>query len=228
MQVLGQRRTVLAGSNFGKAALMGLSLAVSATFMALAIEAPQHFWLGWISLLPLLQAARALSPLGAFGAGSFWGASLFAASAAMGSNNIEFGVSSLAILTLGSALYACFGALLTRRVGFSPYLMALGWVGVEFCLRPVGLEHGLLAGTQGDGMLIRVAGSFAGYFIIAFLVAYINASLLSVLHKVTGSCTSLRRVSSASGPIGRLLSLVTPFIPSRVLCVSQPRAPPAR
>jgi apolipoprotein N-acyltransferase len=77
-------------------------------------------------------------------------------------------------------------------------------------------------------MLFRVAGSFAGYFLVAFLVAYINASLLSVLHKVTGSCTSLRRISSASGLMGRLVSLDVPFIPSRVLCVSQPRAPPVR
>jgi|CXWL01.1.fsa_nt_gi apolipoprotein N-acyltransferase len=219
---------VSAGLRFGKTAFMGLSLAISATFMALAIEAPQHFWLGWITLLPLLQAARVLSPPSAFGAGAFWGASLLTACAAMGSDSISFSLSSAAILTLGPALYACFGAILTRRVGFSPYLLALGWVGVEFCLRPVGLEHGLLAGTQGDGMLIRVAGSFAGYFLVAFLVAYINASLLSVLHKVTGSSTSLRRISSASGLMDRLISLDIPFIPSRVLCVSQPRAPPIR
>lgn len=228
MQVLGQRRMIHAGSNHGKSLCLVVSLALSATFMALAIEAPRHFWLGWISLLPLLQAARVLTPVAAFGAGSLWGASLLVASAAMGSHNIEIGLSSALILNLGPALYACFGALLTRRVGFSPYLMALGWVGVEFCLRPVGLEHGLLAGTQGDGMLIRVAGSFAGYFLVAFVVAYINASLLSVLHKVTGSCTSLRRVSSASGLLGRLIALEIPFVPSRVLCVSQPRAPPAR
>ena len=73
-------------------------------------------------------------------------------------------------------------------------------------------------------MLISVAGSFAGYFLVAFFVAYINASLLSVLHKVTGSCSSLRRVSSAGGCLDRLISLDTPFIPSRVLCVSQPRS----
>lgn len=228
MRVFGQQPVVSAEAGFGKAAFMASSLAVSAIFMALAIEAPQHFWLGWVTLLPLLQAARVLSPVHAFGAGSFWGASLLAASAAMGSHNIELGLSSMAILTLGPALYASLGALMTRRVGFSPYLMALGWVGVELCLRPVGLEHGLLAGTQGDGMLIRVAGSFAGYFLVAFFVAYINASLLSVLHKVSVSCTRSRRISSTGDLLGRLFLLDTPFIPSRVLCVSQPRAPPSR
>jgi apolipoprotein N-acyltransferase len=146
----------------------------------------------------------------------------------MGSHNIEINLPTVAVLVLAPALYSCWGAWLTRRVGFSPYLMALGWVGVELSLRPVGLEHGLLAGTQGDGMLLRVAGSFAGYFLVAFIVAYINASLLSVLHKVTAGCSGLRRISGASGHLARLIALDTPFIPSRVLCVSQPRAPPAR
>ena len=117
MQVFGQRLMVRAGANLGKATFMGFSLAVSATLMALAVEAPQHFWLGWITLLPLLQAARVLSPLGAFGAGSFWGAFAPGGHAAMGSQNIEFSLSSVAILTLGPALYASFGAILTRRVG---------------------------------------------------------------------------------------------------------------
>ena len=208
---------------------MGVSLAVSATFMALAIEAPEHFWLGWFTLLPLMQAARTLNPTGAFGAGMFWGSSLFAACALMGSQSVDFTASSLAILILGPALYGYFGAWLSRRVGFSPYLMALGWVIVEFCLRPVGLEHGLLAGTQHeDGMLFRVAGSFAGYFLVAFLVAYINASLLSVLHSVSRSVSSLRLLTGAGGPISLLALLETPFIPSRVFCISQPRAPPSR
>jgi len=165
--------------NLSAVVLSGLPLALSAIFMALAAQAPQHFWLGWVSLLPLLQAARVLSPVCAFGAGFFWGASFLATSLALGAP-IEFNAVSAAILTLGPALYGCVGAWLTRRVGFSPYLLALGWVGVELCLRPVGLHHGLLAGTQGDGLLIRVAGNFAGYFLVAFIVAYINASLLSV------------------------------------------------
>lgn len=225
MQVLRQRHNN--STAWARTLPLGLSLAVSAIFMALAIEAPEHFWLGWITLLPLMQSARVLSPAAALGAGALWGGCVFSAAAVMGSRSIELTASSLAILTMGPSLYAAFGAWLTRRVGFSPYLMALGWVGVEFCLRPVGLDHGLLAGTQGDGMLLRVAGSFAGYFLVAFVVAYINASLLSVLHQVTGSCSSLVRESTASGLVGRLFVVDVPYIPSRVLCVSQPRAPPA-
>lgn len=207
--------------------LRGVFLALSATFMALAVQAPQHFWLGWVSLLPLLQAARVLSPFRAFGAGFFWGGSFLGSSLALGSP-IDLSFVSAAILTLGPALYACLGAMLTRRVGFSPYLMALGWVGVELCLRPVGLQHGLLAGTQGDGMLFRVAGNFAGYFLVAFVVAYINASLLCVIHKVAGGSAGVRMVSSCGGLVGRLIALDIPFIPSRALCISQPRAPPSR
>ena len=227
MQVPVQRQLLPDRTTVNHAIVLGASLAISAVLMAIAIETPEHFWLGWITLLPLMHAARVLSPAAAFGAGSFWGASLLASTAALGSD-VDFSASSAAILVLGPSLYSWFGASLTRRVGFSPYLMALGWVGVELCLRPVGLEHGLLAGTQGDGMLIRVAGSFAGYFLVAFFVAYINASLLSVIHKVTGSCASTRLAPSASGRMVRLLTLSEPFVASRVLCISQPRAPPAR
>jgi apolipoprotein N-acyltransferase len=106
--------------------------------------------------------------------------------------------------------------------------LALGWVWVEFCLRPVGLEHGLLAGTQGDGMLIRVVGSFAGYAIVAFLVAYINASLLAVLHEVRACLTVPRLVAAMTDDVRRVAVADAPFLHSRILCISQPRAPPAR
>lgn len=225
MQVSGQRQMLQIGCKHGHAVALGASLAISALLMALAIETPEHFWLGWITLLPLMQAARVLSPAAAFGAGTFWGGSLLVCLAALGTG-IEFSLASAAILVLGPSLYSWFGASLTRRIGFSPYLMALGWVGVELCLRPIGLEHGLLAETQGDGMLIRVAGSFAGYFLVAFFVAYINASLLSVIHKVTGCCSASRLAPSAARRMVRLLTLSEPFVASRVLCISQPRAPP--
>jgi apolipoprotein N-acyltransferase len=228
VQVSRQRPMSPSGCKLHRTIALGASLAVSAALMALAIETPRHFWLGWITLLPLMQAARVLSPGAALGAGAFWGGSLVAASAALGADGVQFNASSIAILLLGPALYSWFGASLTRRVGFSPYLMALGWVGVELCLRPVGLEQGLLAGTQGDGLFLRVAGSFAGYFLIAFFVAYINASLLSVIHKVTGVCGDLRLAPSTVGAWSRLVALAQPFVASRVLCISQPRAPPAR
>jgi len=159
-------------------------------------------------------------------AGAFWGAVLFAASVTLARTDVEPALVPLALLVLVPGLYAGLGAALTRHIGFSPYLMALGWVGVEFCLRPVGLEHGLLAGTQGNGVLIYAFGSFAGYVVVAFLVAYINASLLDVLHEVR-ACLPLPRPVAASADVVRRVAVTdVPFVVSWVSRLSQPRAPP--
>ena len=106
-------------------------------------------------------------------------------------------------------------------------MLALGWVGVEFALCPLGLRQGLLAGTQGDAVMFRTVGSAAGYVVVAFVVAYINAALLSVLSGVArrirkqrfvlrGSLDA-RRPFIAVGALQDLFCLIGPL---------QPRAPP--
>lgn len=226
MAVRGQRNPNAADAPGAKLSLYALALGFSAILMSFAIESPRHWWLGWMTLLPLLQAARSLRPSLAVAAGSFWGAVLFAASVTVARTDVQPALFSLALLALIPGLYAGLGAALTRRVGFSPYLMALGWVWVEFCLRPVGLEHGLLAGTQGNGVLIYAFGSFAGYLVVAFLVAYINASLLDVLHEVRACLSRPRPVAASSDAVRRVVIADAPFVASWVSRLSQPRAPP--
>src|SRR3972149_6444443 len=145
----------------GEACALAVALAGSAYLMALAIESPKFVWLGWVTLLPLFYAIRVLFPARAFVSGAFWGYCLFLASAAFARTEIAPSLGSLTLLSLIPGAYCYFGAALTRRIGFSPYLMALGWIGVELALRPLGMHCGLLAGTQGDGMVVRVVGSFA-------------------------------------------------------------------
>ncbi len=202
------------------------SLAISAILMAFAVGSPRHWWLGWITLLPLLQSVRSLAPLHASVAGAFWGASLYFASVALSFTGIVPGFVSLLVLMLVPGLYAGLGAALTRRIGFSPYLLALGWVGVEFCLRPAGFAHGLLSGTQGSGVLVYALG-FAGYVVVAFLVAYINASLLEVLHEVKQCLVIPRLIPSAAGGGPSVVLAETSAVSSPWFSLSQPRAPPA-
>jgi apolipoprotein N-acyltransferase len=194
--------------------------------MALAIESPQRVWLGWVTLLPLFYGIRVLSPARAMISGAFWGACLFLASVAFTRTDIAPSLSSLALLSLIPGAYCYFGAALTRRIGFSPYLLALGWIGVEFAIRPLGLHYGLLAGTQGDGFMVRVVGSFAGYVLVAFLVALVNATLVSVLSEVRLSFTSPRLVPRAAATIKRFLVNELPSYLLYLTRASQPRAPP--
>lgn len=165
-------------------AVLAVSLAVSAYLMALALAEPGRRWLGWITLLPLLLSLRFLLPPMAFVAGGFWGMCV--------GFFLEFESVAAGEPWLGTYLAQCFvpalycglGSYVTRRVGFSPLLLALGWVGVELLLDPLTGQRGLLAGTQGDGIVVRTVGHAAGWTVVAFLLAYVNASLVEIFTAV--------------------------------------------
>ena len=213
----------------GKAAVLMAALVVSAFLMALAISSPTGRWLGWFTLLPLFFSIRVLSPVQAGLAGSVWGLAFAVFSATGPDAQIAFTLRSVIPLTLVPGLYAGLGAFLTRRSGFSPLILGLGWVGVELTLRPLALHHGLLASTQGNGLFIRTLGSVAGYVLVAFLVAYVNASLLEMLTVVcVAGGVPLRLTARGSGDAGRRLSPLD--VPHYFLYLRgpvQPRAPPA-
>src|SRR3972149_3241051 len=210
----------------GEACALAVALAGSAYLMALAIESPRRVWLGWVTLLPLFYAIRVLSPVHAMASGAFWGAGLFVASIAFANTEIAPSLSSFALFSLIPGAYSYFGAALTRRIGFSPYLLALGWIGVEFAIRPLGLNYGLLPGTQGDGMVVRVVGSFAGYVLVAFLVALVNATLVSVLSEVRLSFSAPRLLRKANVAERRFFVRELPSYLLHLLRAAQPRAPP--
>jgi len=216
--------TVLRGAK----RLTGLALTVSfsAALMAYAISSPSHWWLGWVTLLPLFFAIRVGTPLEAASAAGLWGALVFTFSALFGDTSPAGNLLSLGTLVIVPAAYAWIGAKVTRQVGFSPFLLALGWMGVEFALRPVGLKHGLLAATQDGNVLIGALGSFAGYVIVAFVVAYVNAALLSVISQVQVSTSGLRYIRGVAAVPQRIILFDIPCFLDHVARPSRPRAPP--
>jgi len=202
------------------------SLVVCAFLMAYAVATPNHWWLGWVTLLPVFQAIRTLSPVRASLCCGLWGASLFAFCVGLFDTAIHGTVVSLLAMTLVPAAYGFVGARLTRQIGFSPYLLALGWMGVELALAPFGLSHGLLAATQGNGMLLGAVGSFTGFVLVAFLVAYVNASLLSALHTVHRVLAQSRIVVRGSNVCKPLAIEEAFFHLIHLISRAQPRAPP--
>ncbi len=209
-----------------QAAVPGALAMVSAFLMTVAIMSPRYIWLGWITLIPLLFAVRTLTPVGAASFGAVWGSALFGFGAFVLPTSIAPTLGSWALLTGIPALYAFAGARMTRRVGFSPLLLALGWIGVELALHPLGLQHGLLAGTQGDGLLLHLVGSYAGYALVAFLVVYVNAWLLSALAAVPMPGSRRRLVHATGDPAIRLSFAEIPNYWFLLLRPSKPRAPP--
>jgi len=201
-------------------------LVASALVMIFAATTPGYRWVGCIALLPLFNAIRVQSPVRAAFDGAIWGLCLFAFATILGVTRIPFDLFSGALLPAVLGLYAFLGARITRQVGFSPYLLALCWIGVELALKPLGLRYGLLGGTQSGGFSIELIGGFAGYGLVAFLVAYVNAALLTVLSEVRVSTCASRVVSSAAQPRLSVFPIEIPSYLSYLILPSQPRAPP--
>ncbi|MFQ5592456.1 MAG: hypothetical protein ACE5HE_14960 [Phycisphaerae bacterium] len=194
--------------------------------MTAALQSPELWWLGWVTLLPLFLAIRVLSPARAMLAGALWGFSLCLFSVNADGVALAPTLRSFALLTVIPSLYALFGVHVTRRVGFSPLLLGIGWVAVEFALQPLALRNGLLAATQADGLFVRTLGNLGGYVLVAFLVAYVSASLLSVISDVCIDIPGRRYVPGSGAGRGRPFPIEAPVYTSRFVHSAQPRAPP--
>lgn len=208
-----------------RGSVLACALAVSAYAMSATASSESNWWLGWVSLFPIFYAIRVLRPLHAAAAGSFWGACVFSAASAMHPGLIG-GPAALGLLVLVPGIYAAIGAALTRQIGFSPYLLALGWMGVELLLSPLGLHNGLLVATQGDAPLLQAVGSFTGYAVLAFAVAYLNAMLFTVVSDARIGVCSLQRISIPGDGIRRLAPAEVEVRSSPRPRPSNPRAPP--
>ncbi len=208
-----------------KVAGFGIALAGSAWLMGVALQSPVASWLAWFTLIPLFYAIRVLAPWRALLAGAFWGLSLGVFG---GAPSFTSSIPTLALLAAVPGLYAFAGSFVTRRAGFSPLLLGLGWIGVELALQPLGLRNGLLAGTQGQGLIVRTMGYLAGYVVVAFIVAYVNALLLSML---SDACTPNgwpRVLPRSTRSPGRLIPSELPAFLLHLFSPSRPRAPPGK
>lgn len=203
-----------------------IPLLLSAYLTAAALGSQTHAWVGWLSLLPLFVAIRLLAPLRALACGALWGASLFVFCVALGRTTVPATGLSFALLAGIPAIYTFAGAALTRWIGFSPFVLGVGWMGVELALMPLGLHNGLLTASQGDTVLMHYIGRALGYVLVGFLVAYVNAALIAVLGRVR--LTVPRFVPATASPdfgrslISQVLGCLSPF----AIQPSHPRAPP--
>lgn len=167
-----------------KGSALGVLLVASALLTAVAVGSADCSWFVWFGLLPLFLAIRLLSPAVAALAGALWSGCLCLFLVAGAVPGLSLTAHSFALSAIVLMLYAYFAVLLTRWIGFSPMLLALGWILVELTLKPLGLRQGLLAGTQSAAGFLHLISCLLGYVFVAFLVASANAWLVFLLSSV--------------------------------------------
>ncbi|MHC4698654.1 MAG: hypothetical protein ACYTFA_18140 [Planctomycetota bacterium] len=202
------------------------SLIASSCLMAAAVASRDYALLGWLCLLPLFVAIRSCTAARAGLCGGLWGACLYLFFL-IGTDVTAPTVPAFALLTVIPALYGYLGGRLTRWIGFSPFILGVGWMGVELASAPLGLRYGLLAGTQGDGTLMAWVGQGLGYVLVGFIVAMVNASLVSVLSGVRLTLPQYTQRVSLPDHGARVLPQMSFGFPLFAVCPAQPRAPPA-
>jgi len=183
---------------------------------------------GFLALLPLFAAVRVLSPWRALGLGALWGAALFVFGTYPigGLRLFSPTLGNLCVLSTAVGGYAFVGAALTRWIGFSPFVLGVGWMGVELALAPLGLHSGLLAGTQDHTALMDYIGRALGYVLVAFLVAYVNAALVAVFARVRLRLPRPFRITTSGNGVLFLRSQIVGGLSLVTLQPSHPRAPP--
>ena len=117
--------------------------------------------------------------------------------------------------------------MVTRRFGFSVLFLAFAWIGAELALQPLSLQKGLLAGTKAGEGYVHLAANLLGYGCVSFLVAYINAALLSVLTSVCKAGAGSRFAKRVGGSQRRLFTVeVGTSLRNHLIRSLQARAPP--
>ena len=205
-----------------------LSLIIGARLMTVAAASSASSWLAWIALAPLFIAIWSMSLGRAAASGAIWGGSFYLFSTVAGDSVLAASLSSLVLLVAVTTGYVFLGALFTRRFGFSPLALALGWVLVELALQPLGMAHGLLAANQLEGAVPRLIANLLGYGFVAFLVSFVNALLLWMAGAVAYVVAGPRFYVRVTERVTRVAAFAPVFISAFCLQPCHPRAPPSQ
>ena len=195
--------------------------------MSLASASSERLWLSYLTLVPVFLAIHSCRPLGAAASGGLWGLSLQLCSAGSTSGRVEPSSLSSVLIVVVISTYSYVGARLTRRIGFSPLVLGVSWMGVELAFEPLGLRNALLSGTYDNTSLLHWVGGAFGYVLVGFIVAFVNASVLLMLSRIR--LTVPRPWPPAGQTDNEALPSAQTFFAFPLLSIrpARPRAPPS-
>ena len=239
-----QRRSIL--TSWGKSAetlaLLGALLA-SSMILPVVGAYPQFAWTGWVVLVPLFVVIRTCRPWAAAGYGALWGLCvatvvsqfMLTAPSPLAAANTPHVMGSLLdgawesglIAIVVPALYAGFGAWLTRRVAFSPFTLATMWIGVELIFAAAAPELSLFRTIGDHGQWSHWIVSFLGYSFISFFAAYVNSLIVETITRVPRFAAATSRVIRSVSGLPGMIAAQTDFTAiSRFLGPHPARGPP--
>ncbi len=200
-------------------------LVLVSAFVFTLVSESTHSLLSFLCLLPLLRAAQGMRPAHAMGVGALWGSSACLFAALDGGSAITASAVGVVGLLVAPALYACGGSWVTRRVGFSPFVLALGWILIECTLGQS--TRGALIGSSDSGML-AVVGRHLGSAWSAFVVVYLGSWCLLLVSKWRAALARGYRGAGLTLNLDAFRAPASVAQPIAVPALSHPRAPPRR
>lgn len=176
-----------------------LAIVISAYLLTVSSVRPQASWVIWLALVPLFTAIRIYGPVRAGVCGAMWSLSLFGFSwlFSVGSFRVDFSAASavahpaswianFSMLTAlaAPALFAAAASALTRWIGFSPLILAVGWLGVELVASPLVPPPTVPAWLAVQHPIFETVARALGYAFVALLAAYINGWIVEGLTRL--------------------------------------------
>jgi len=202
-----------------------MAICLSVLFLAAAPAASLRFWLVWIAFIPLFAVIRS-QPLGMAACfGALWGCCFYLFSG-YHHPGLAAPCIDVALVACAPCLYVVLSKIFVRYHGYTPLAIALTWIVFELTGAQLGAGRIMPPVEKEIDSIVRVIAGFLGYGFIGFLVAYINAALVSITIEVY--LTSGRALQSAFGFGSQPLSIsseVPHFLSYRTIRM-KPRAPP--
>lgn len=206
-------------------AVLLVGTAVAGILLSLLIKSKSAPFLSLALAAPLFLAIRICVPWRAAGCGAAWAISAVISAKVVGVPAIAGSVvSSLWLCAVLTAFSYAF-AQLTRRRGFNPLALAMGWAGVELALSPLHLPNGLLLAGQESALLFTV-GKLGGFVFAAFLVALVGAMLVALLAEVVICAKGSRVDYSIASQFARAFELYQGRFARPFVLAGVARAPP--
>ncbi|MGD2111575.1 MAG: hypothetical protein PVI86_19535, partial [Phycisphaerae bacterium] len=149
---------------------LAVSISAGACLYALGAGSVQSVWLLWAGLFPLFVVVRACDYRGAGLYGGLWGL-VQVILHAVGFTDTNLSLGSVCVLVAAPSFYSCLASRLTASIGYSPFVLGVGWMGVELALDQFGFSSARWVGTRGGVVVLHWVLNALGCVFGAFLAA---------------------------------------------------------